>query len=417
MLANGVTLTAEEATQMAQAVETWRNVIARTANLDSRINNAESMPDGGTEEMARLKKQITLPNGTKTWITGDDLQAMIENAVKQGMKCAVSLQDRVIPGKQIRLKDFIENEYKPTYFAGLAETTKETQRQYLEYNVYPFLGDMYLADINVITIQNFFNWMAEGKKHGRKKNINQNSINNVSKVLNKIFNVAVAMHYIDENPIKRVLLKNPGEASAHHKALTKEDARRAREEIPKLANERQRLFMALLAFDTGMRPEEILGLRWEDINLEEGYLEIKRTVTYPDKNKPHLKDGGKTARSARPIIINPALAEVLKTATERSGYIVHGKTTEDIPCKATYQRTYERAFTALGLNGYTPYDWRSTFATELCEMGNSSKIVADMMGHSTTRMVDTVYAPMRKEGILANRNIIDQKSEHYFSAS
>ena len=86
-------------------------------------------------------------------------------------------------------------------------------------------------------------------------------------------------------------------------------------------------------------------------------------------------------------------------------------------CKATYQRTYEKAFKQLGLAGFTPYDWRSTFANDLCEMGCTSKQVADMMGHSSTRMVETVYATKRREGILANRELIDQNSEQYFQVN
>jgi integrase len=319
--------------------------------------------------------------------------------------------------KQITVKDFIENVYKPTYFVGLAETTAETYRQFCEYNIYPFLGSIQISDVTVKTIQDFYNWMAEGEKHGRKANINADTIRRVGSFLSRILSVAVALKYIPENPINPLLLKNPGKKSKHHTALSEDDAIKARKKIPELKEERQRLFMGLLAYDTGMRPEEILGLRWEDINLEDGYLEIKRTVTYPDKNKPCLREGGKTEFSARTIIVNPALAGILKTASSRTGYVIHGRKSEDIISRSTYERTYREAFKELGIEGKTPYDWRSTFATELCEQGYSTKIIADMMGHSTTRMVEKVYSTKRRAGILANRNIIDQKSEHYFSVS
>lgn len=368
--------------------------------------------------MARLKVQAEMPDGRKIWITGEDLQALVANSLKRAFEQVASVTKTAaeLKGVSISLKDFIEKEYKPTYFVGLAETTKETYRQYLEYNIYPFLGELHLTEITVKTIQDFYNWMAEGSKHGRKTDINADTIDRTSGLLNKIFKVAVALKYIQDNPIKPELLKNPGQKATHHTALTRDDALRARSKIPELKEERQRLFMALLAYDTGMRPEEILGLRWEDINLESGYLEIRRTVTYPDKNKPYLKDGGKTELSARAIIINPALVKILECVEDKTGYVIHGRKTEDIISRSTYQRTYTDAFKALGISGHSPYDWRSTFATELCEMGVSTKKVADMMGHTTTRMVEKVYSTKRRDGILSNRDIIDRKAEHYFSA-
>ena len=367
--------------------------------------------------MARLKVQAETPDGNKIWITGGSIEALVTNAMKRALEQAGIMQTATeLKGKCITLRDFVENEYKPFHLVGLAETTKETYRQYLTYNIYPFLGELYLTEITVNTIQDFYNWMAEGSKHGRKADINADTITRTSGLLNKIFKIALALKYISDNPINPELLKNPGKKAKHHTALTQAEALKARAKIPELEDERQRLFMALLAYDTGMRPEEILGLRWEDINFERGYLEIRRTVTYPDKNKPCLRDGGKTELSERAIILNPALIEVLKSATDKTGYVIHGRKPEDVISHSTYTRTYTEAFKELGIEGKTPYDWRSTFATELCEMGYSTKIVADMMGHSTTRMVEKVYSTKRREGILSNREIIDRKAEHYFSA-
>lgn len=388
-----------------------------TANLDNVIDSTGLLPMEGIN-MARLKVPVETPDGNKIWITGEDLQALVTNAMKRALEQTAGMMQNTteLKGKHIKLKDFVEDEYKRLHFVGLAETTKETYRQYLTYNIYPFLGELYLTEITVNTIQGFYNWMAEGSKHGRKTDINADTITRTSGLLNKIFKLALALKYISDNPIKPDILTNPGKKAKHHTALTQAEALQARAKIPELEDERQRLFMALLAYDTGMRPEEILGLRWEDINLAGGYLEIRRTVTYPEKNKPCLRDGGKTELSERAIILNPALVKILDSVEDKTGYVIHGRKTEDIISRSTYQRTYTEAFKALGISGHSPYDWRSTFATELCELGISSKKVADMMGHSTTRMVEKVYSTKRREGILSNREIIDRKAEHYFSA-
>ena len=71
----------------------------------------------------------------------------------------------------------------------------------------------------------------------------------------------------------------------------------------------------------------------------------------------------------------------------------------------TRSRLQRNAWKHVGLEGkqICPYDFRANFATMLYESGKSDKQVADMMGHADTRMVDTVYAPARKEGILQHK--------------
>ena len=42
--------------------------------------------------------------------------------------------------------------------------------------------------------------------------------------------------------------------------------------------------MAALLYCTGMRIEEVLGLRWEDIDTERGCIHIRRAVVHPGRN-------------------------------------------------------------------------------------------------------------------------------------
>ena len=58
-------------------------------------------------------------------------------------------------------------------------------------------------------------------------------------------------------------------------------------------------------------------------------------------------------------------------------------------------------YSATALNtAYSCYDFRTTFATQLKESGMSSANVADLMGHADTRMVETIYARTRHEGVM-----------------
>ncbi len=53
-------------------------------------------------------------------------------------------------------------------------------------------------------------------------------------------------------------------------------------------------------------------------------------------------------------------------------------------------------------------NFRTTYATQLKEYGCSSAIVADLMGHADTRMVETIYARTRHEGILKQLDFLER---------
>ena len=369
-------------------------------NLENDIS--ESMPQEGEDKVARLKERVQLDNGSLKWATAENKQDLFRCIAR------ILMGDSTLQVEhQITLRDFVEQQYKPTYFQTLAETTKANYEQYLNLNIYPFLGNMYLSDIKVTTIQDFYNWMAGAASRGRKKDLNRRTIARVSGFLSRIFRVAVALNYIPKSPIDRVLLKNNGKRASTHKPLHQNDIEKVRSGINKLKLERQRVFMALLAY-TGMRPEEILGLKWECVDLDEGYCEMIRTVTYPTKTTPLVKEGGKTELSIRTVNLVPEVVAVMNTVENKNGFVVHGRDPLS-PCpRSTYVKTYDEAFKQLGIKGYVPYDFRTNFATECCEAGLTPKQTADLMGHSDTRMVEKVYAKSRSEGIIKLRSRLSE---------
>lgn len=106
------------------------------------------------------------------------------------------------------------------------------------------------------------------------------------------------------------------------KALTKAQIAEIQMNIPKLKEPRERLVMALLAY-TSMRREELLGLRWENVDLDNRQIHICQAVTYP-KSKPIVK-GTKTESSIRDLPIADALFTVLEPLVQENGYVIPGR--------------------------------------------------------------------------------------------
>lgn len=311
------------------------------------------------------------------------------------------------------LKEFVDEVYRPNFMYGLAPSTIQNYEQYLKLNIFPFFDGMKMDEVTVNTVQEFYNWMAAAKKHGRKNNLNRCSIARIGGLTSRMFKVAYEMNLIHESPFKMTLLRNNGAPGKHHQALPDNEVDRVKRMVPFIPDKRQRLYMGLLVY-TGMRKEEVLGLRWENVYLEKGYGEVCRVVIYPDKSKGIVRETTKTAYSTRTFLIPTPLKRLLEACNKKEGFVVHGET-EEVPLSySTYQRTYRKAFEFLGLSGkYTNHDWRSTFGTQLKESGMSSAMVADLMGHADTRMVETVYARSRHEGVMKQQNWVEKMNEKY----
>lgn len=135
---------------------------------------------------------------------------------------------------------------------------------------------------------------------------------------------------------------------------------------------------------------------------------MKRVVVFPNNAKAVVKDNPKTETSERTFIIPAALKQILLPHQKAGGYVIHGEGEYSPVSYSTFQRTYYGAFKKLGIYGkYSNHDWRSTFGSQLKEQGMSSALVADLLGHADTRMVETTYARTRHEGVMKQRQAVE----------
>ena len=320
----------------------------------------------------------------------------------------------ILMGKQApTLLEFVDTVYRPVFINGLADTTKANYEIFLALYILPFMGDKPMNEIKVDEIQRFYDWMATAGSHGHRKNLNRATIQRVGGLASRIFRVAVEKEIIRSNPFKTTLLSNRGEPATHHKPLSDSEVDRIKRAIPTIEDERQRLYMGLLAY-TGMRREEIMGLCWECIDLEQGFGKVKRVVVYPKNSVPIVKETPKTEASERVFIIPQPLKELLEPCAKQSGFVIHGRKPEEPASMSTMKRNYVEAFRAMGIQGrYNNHDWRTTFGAQLKDAGLTSAQGADLMGHADTRMFETVYARARDEGILKHRETIEKLNQPY----
>ena len=139
---------------------------------------------------------------------------------------------------------------------------------------------------------------------------------------------------------------------------------------------------------------------FQDINLIKYTIDFQRDMdelniivsVYPDPDEI-----SKTKKSVRTVILPRALVEILILCVQSSGFVCSG---EQPWTWTVMDNIKQRAYKKLQIKGFSNYDFRSTYGTQLKESGISSAIVADLMGHADTRMVETVYARTRHEGVM-----------------
>jgi len=124
--------------------------------------------------------------------------------------------------------------------------------------------------------------------------------------------------------------------------------------------------VAWFGYLTGRRRGELLQIRWEDVNLEEGFITIRANTT-------------KTGQPDRLPVTEELMAVI--QAMPRSGewlFMYRGQRLKH------FQKGWRRATRQAGLPGKLFHDLRRTVATDLINAGVSQKTAMAITGHKTT---------------------------------
>lgn len=161
-----------------------------------------------------------------------------------------------------------------------------------------------------------------------------------------------------------------------------------------------RLFPAFwLAANTGMRRSELLGLKWNDIDLDKATVSVNRGLIAVGYELHESR--GKTANSRRCIDLDEPTIGILRawrawTAAEQA---VTGKECDHIFATGdggpVHPHSISQAFERITRNAGLPvirfHDLRHTHATLLIKEGVPVKVVSERLGHATTAFTIETY--------------------------
>lgn len=159
----------------------------------------------------------------------------------------------------------------------------------------------------------------------------------------------------------------------------------------------------ILAATVGLRPGEFTALLWDDVDLEAGVVHVRRAW----KGSGELRRLGetKTKASVRSVSLPGVVVAALRdhrsaqrierlAAAEwdqRHPHLVFSTRNGSPIDAANLRRLVREVASDAGVGHLTPYDLRHTATSVLSESGVRNEHLADLLGHTDTRMVERHY--------------------------
>jgi integrase len=294
---------------------------------------------------------------------------------------------------------FLENEigWKRSYRA----TLKVTFNKYLK----PVFGEKEVSRITKGEILKFRSSLAK-VQNGKKEGLSPDRINHIMTPLRMILNEAADRYNFNTPYIGIKQLKIP------HSDIDPFNLDEVNLILANVRSDFRNYY--LVRFFTGLRTAEIDGLQWKYVDFEKNLISIRETLVNG------FFETTKTAESVRDIIMSRPVFDALKAQNEltgkNEGLVFCSKQGLPLARRNVMNRVWYPLLRSLGLKRRKPYQTRHTTATLWLAAGENPEWIARQMGHSTTRMLFTVYSRYvpnltRMDGSAFERLLISQPSQ------
>ena len=334
----------------------------------------------------RIRRRVLI-NGEMVWVTGDTEQEYAENLMKVMMaKCEPVKVEKPKHEFKAYALNWLNTYSKPNIETATAVTYERQLRLYL----FPAFGGKNVEDINSQDIQEMFN-SIQGAKETKQK---------VRMVLNMILEQAVEEELISRNPLQSKNIRIKGRKALDTEPYSVEQMQQLVTNLDKVSEPLDRAYLALQALHP-MRLEEVLGLKYGDIDREKGWLYIRRSATHPTRNQAEVKET-KTEASKRKI----------KLVKEIIGYLPEGKPNDfmfggETPLSySVLRRMLQRIQRDIGFEeSISPRRFRTTVLTDIYDSTKDIKATQAAAGHATATMTLKHYVKGRVHNDESKSNI------------
>lgn len=309
---------------------------------------------------------------------------------------------------------------------GIKDNTLQNYKYMYNMFVRPSFGKLRVTAVKKSDVKRFYNKLADDRI------LKVATIDTVHNILHQSFNMAVDDNIIRANPTENMLkeLKKAHNFTREkRKALTVDEQKlfinylRTNQQY----NHWYPVFAVMLG--TGMRVGELVGLRWCDIDLEEGNINVNHTLVYYNKgdgngcsfsiNTPKTKAGERTI----PMMDFVKEAFLLEKRNQEEMGITCRASIDcytdfifvnrfgDVQHQGTLNKAIRRIIRDCNdevllksreknpvlLPPFSCHSLRHTFTTRMCEEGVNVKVIQDILGHKDISTTLDIYTDVTKD--------------------
>ena len=286
-------------------------------------------------------------------------------------------QGKLTPMATVTFEDFIERFFVPNALPTLKQSTRKRYRSTLNFHLKPAFGKKRLCDISTLDLQSFVLSKMDGGSGWEV-------CNHLRNLMSKVFQSAKKWgHFAGDNPASGVELSE--KVAVHERqALSADQSRKLVAILPEPVRT-----MTLTGILAGLRVGEILGLRWQDVDLTNRSLRIHQAAYRGTVGTP------KTKGSKRTLPLPEALAVALQrhyaSSTQRDGLVFPTRTGLPFSDSNLLARHLKPAGKQIGAPWLSWHSLRRTHATLLSQSGASPKDAQAQLGHAHISTTMDIY--------------------------
>ena len=271
-------------------------------------------------------------------------------------------------------------------------SSHQTYQGYIHNHIRPNIGDIPLEKLTSLDLQKFYKkLLTEGRvdrveAKGQPKGLSAKTVRNIHQILSSGLKLAQEQRLILTNPAEGCAL--PRVEHQEMKTLTTVQLASFFQE----ARESGVFELYYLELATGLRRGELLGLKWEDVDLERGDLRVRRQVSRI--NGEVVEAPLKTKNAYRTLPLAEDTVSVLKEQRKKVGnspWVFPSPNGGPISPDSVLHMLH-RVLKRAGLPKVRFHDLRHTFATLALQNGVDVKTVSGMLGHFSAGFTLDTYA-------------------------
>lgn len=303
----------------------------------------------------------------------------------------------LIDNKKIKFSEYLDFWIEEYCVKNLSITTLDGYKQNIEKHIKPILGNIYLDKLTPLHLQNFYSDRLKNGKLNGNGGLSNKTVLTLHRIIHKALEQGVKWQLVIRNVADAVEPPKPKKYKANFL-----DEQEINILIQKSKN--TNLYIPILiAICTGMRRGEVLGLTWNNVDLEKNSIMISQTLYSTSKGL--VFSTPKTDSSVRKIAIPQALSKELKKHKTRQlkNKIKYGEEYKNINIVCTSDKgelinpkSFSRDFRKLLKNNNLPlirfHDLRHTHASLLVKMGTQPKEISNRLGHSNISITMDLYS-------------------------